>query len=166
MRPLNTEGDYSYSMKEFCGNGWALIGDAARFIDPIFSSGVSVALNSARFLFKDIEAYFEKEAIGFFKKEDLKTFERTLYFGTNNWYRFISLYYRLNVIFTKFVYDPKYRPQILQLLSGDVYDEHEPKVLDEMEKFINKVEQNENHILYPLLNKIKRQEFNTRESIE
>ena len=48
VRPLKTEGDYSYGMKQICGDNLIIIGDAARFVDPIFSSGVSVALNSAR----------------------------------------------------------------------------------------------------------------------
>ena len=43
-QPFRAEGDYSYGMKEICGDRFALIGDAARFVDPIFSSGVSVAL--------------------------------------------------------------------------------------------------------------------------
>src|SRR5690606_1103079 len=48
VRPFKAEGDYSYAMRQFCGDNFVLIGDAARFVDPIFSSGVSVALNSAR----------------------------------------------------------------------------------------------------------------------
>jgi FADH2 O2-dependent halogenase len=36
--------------------------------------------------------------------------------GTNNWYNFISLYYRLNVLFTAFILDPKYRLDMLKLL--------------------------------------------------
>ena len=39
IRDFNTEGDYSYSISEFVGNGFLLVGDAARFVDPIFSSG-------------------------------------------------------------------------------------------------------------------------------
>jgi flavin-dependent dehydrogenase len=33
---------------------FVLVGDAARFVDPIFSTGVSIALNSARFASADI----------------------------------------------------------------------------------------------------------------
>ena len=54
MRPLKEEGDYSYSMKQIAGDRFVMIGDAARFVDPIFSTGVSIALNSARFASKDI----------------------------------------------------------------------------------------------------------------
>lgn len=129
LKPMKTEGDYSYAMKAFCGDGWALIGDAARFVDPIFSSGVSVALNSARLLFQDIQKFYADEKGPLFKKGHLQSFEKTLFHGTKNWYRFIGLYYRLNVIFTKYVHDERYRLDVLKLLSGDVYDEAYPEVL-------------------------------------
>lgn len=156
---FKTEGDYSYHMDSFCGDGWVLIGDAARFVDPIFSSGVSVALNSSRFLIEDIKNFYQAKGRDTFKKEDFLKYERTLKNGTRNWYRFISLYYRLNVIFTKFIYDKKYRLDVLELLSGDVYDEEYPEVLTKMEEFISKVEQNPNHILHPLLSDLKSQSF-------
>ncbi len=54
VRPFKAEGDYSYAMRQICGDRFVMIGDAARFVDPIFSSGVSVALNSARIACRDI----------------------------------------------------------------------------------------------------------------
>jgi flavin-dependent dehydrogenase len=39
--------DYSYLYKDFCGARHFLCGDAAAFIDPVFSSGVYLALESA-----------------------------------------------------------------------------------------------------------------------
>lgn len=36
--------DYSYRAKSFTGEGWTLIGDAAAFVDPIFSLGVTFAM--------------------------------------------------------------------------------------------------------------------------
>ncbi len=47
VRPWWIEGDYSYKIDRFAGPGWLLIGDAVRFVDPIFSSGVDVALFSS-----------------------------------------------------------------------------------------------------------------------
>jgi 1H-pyrrole-2-carbonyl-[peptidyl-carrier protein] chlorinase len=41
-------------MKQLAGDRFMLVGDAGRFVDPIFSTGVSIALNSARFAHKDI----------------------------------------------------------------------------------------------------------------
>ena len=38
--------DWSYASREVAGPGWALAGDAACFVDPLFSSGVHLALTS------------------------------------------------------------------------------------------------------------------------
>jgi flavin-dependent dehydrogenase len=38
--------DYSYRSKEVAGDGWVLIGDAFGFLDPLYSSGVLLALRS------------------------------------------------------------------------------------------------------------------------
>ncbi len=43
----NVERDWSYTSKQFAGNGYVLVGDAACFVDPLFSSGVHLALGSA-----------------------------------------------------------------------------------------------------------------------
>lgn len=47
-QPLTIEGDYSYYTESKYGQNYAMIGDAAQFIDPIFSSGVYLAINSSR----------------------------------------------------------------------------------------------------------------------
>ena len=38
--------DYSYRSKQVAGNGWVLVGDAVGFLDPLYSSGVLLALRS------------------------------------------------------------------------------------------------------------------------
>lgn len=143
LRPLSEEGNYSYAMKQICGDNFVLIGDAARFVDPIFSTGVSIALNSARFASADILRAAE---IGDFSKQSFQRFESTLRRGTKNWYEFISVYYRLNILFTAFVQDKRYRLDVLKLLQGDVYDEDEPAVLRIMKDTVTEVERNEKHI--------------------
>lgn len=148
IRPLKAEGDYSYAMKQICGDRFVLIGDAARFVDPIFSTGVSIALNSARFASRDIINAAEE---GDFSKERFRTFEQTIQRGTNNWYDFITIYYRLNVLFTAFIADGRYRLDVLKLLQGDVYDEEQPEVLKRMKEIVTEVENNEEHPWHVLL---------------
>ncbi len=138
LRPLKEEGDYSYAMKQICGDRFVLIGDAARFVDPIFSTGVSIALNSARFASQDIVQAAEA---GDFSKQRFARFEAKIRRGTHNWYEFISVYYRLNVLFTAFVRDQRYRLDVLQLLQGDVYEEEEPEVLRLMKSKVKEVEE-------------------------
>lgn len=143
VRPFKTEGDYSYGMREICGDNFVLIGDAARFVDPIFSSGVSVAMNSARLASADIIAAAEA---GDFGKARFSSYEATLRRGVRNWYEFISIYYRLNILFTAFVQDPRYRLDVLKMLQGDVYDEEEPRALAAMRDVVRTVESNPDHL--------------------
>jgi flavin-dependent dehydrogenase len=156
LRPFSEEGDYSYAMKQICGDNFVLVGDAARFVDPIFSTGVSIALNSARFASADILRAAET---GDFSKKSFQTFEATLRRGTRNWYEFISVYYRLNVLFTAFVQDERYRLDVVKLLQGDVYDEEEPKVLKIMKNIVSQVEQNEKHIWHRYLGELTSHAF-------
>jgi FADH2 O2-dependent halogenase len=151
LRPYKEEGDYSYSMREICGDRFVMIGDAARFVDPIFSTGVSIALNSSRFASRDIITACQT---GDFRKESFSTFEATIRRGVKNWYNFISLYYRLNVLFTAFILDKRYRLGVLKLLQGDVYDEDEPDVLRKMRETVTAVEQNEKHPWHNLLGEL------------
>jgi FAD-dependent halogenase len=45
---FRTARDWSYVSKRFFGPGFLLTGDAAGFIDPLFSTGVFLAMNAAR----------------------------------------------------------------------------------------------------------------------
>ena len=148
IRNFKEEGDYSYAMKQICGDRFILLGDAGRFVDPIFSTGVSIALNSARFAHRDILGALERND---FSRESFATFETTIRRGTKNWYDFISVYYRLNVLFTYFISDSRYRLDVLKLLQGDVYDEEQPPVLEKMRKMVSDVEQNPKHVWHELL---------------
>lgn len=148
VNPLKDEGDYSYSMKQTCGDRFILLGDAGRFVDPIFSTGVSIALNSSRFAKDDVLTALEKND---FSRASFSNFENTLRRGTKNWYEFINVYYRLNVLFTYFVNEKKYRLDVLKLLQGDVYDEEAPEVLTKMKAMVAQVERNEKHPWHKLL---------------
>jgi FADH2 O2-dependent halogenase len=152
VRPFRPEGDYSYAMRAICGDRWLLIGDAARFVDPIFSSGVSVAMNSARLASYDIIAAAEK---GDFSKAAFGSFEGQLRRAVQNWYEFISIYYRLNILFTAFVADPRYRLDVLKMLQGDVYDDVEPVALTKMREITRQVEQNPDHLWHKHLGTLR-----------
>jgi len=44
--PVRVERDFSYSATRYSGERWLLAGDAGSFLDPVFSTGVSIALES------------------------------------------------------------------------------------------------------------------------
>ncbi len=47
VAPVHVTGNYSYACRRMAGPGWVMAGDAYAFIDPVFSSGVYLAMNSA-----------------------------------------------------------------------------------------------------------------------
>jgi flavin-dependent dehydrogenase len=51
--------NYSYQVKGFCGKGFMCIGDSHRFVDPIFSFGLTVALREAQLAAPAIQSYLE-----------------------------------------------------------------------------------------------------------
>jgi flavin-dependent dehydrogenase len=153
VREFKTEGDYSYGMNQICGDRFLMIGDAARFVDPIFSTGVSIALNSARLATRDIIAAYR--AGGDFSKDEFATYERKIRHAHKYWYEFISIYYRLNILFTAFVQDPRYRIDTLKLLQGDVYDDTEPAVLNIMREILHTVENDPTHLWHPYLGTLR-----------
>jgi len=157
LRPLKDEGDYSYGMKQICGDGFVMIGDAARFVDPIFSSGVSIAMTSAKLATQSIIKAAQNG--GVFNKESFGDYQATMRRGTQNWYEFITVYYRLNVLFTAFIEDPKYRLDVLKLLQGDLYDVDDPPVLKEMRRIVTDVESRPNHPWHKLLGDLTSEAF-------
>jgi 1H-pyrrole-2-carbonyl-[peptidyl-carrier protein] chlorinase len=143
INEFKSEGDYSYSMEQFVGDGWLLVGDAARFVDPIFSSGVSIALYSAKYASQRIIEAFK---LNDFRCEVFQPYEANLRQGAGIWYEFIRVYYKLLPVFTRFIQSPKYRLQVLQLLQGEVFDREEVPVLDAMRNYIKVVETTEGHL--------------------
>ena len=47
VEPVRATGNYSYRSERLCGDGYLLVGDAYAFVDPVFSSGVYLAMSSA-----------------------------------------------------------------------------------------------------------------------
>jgi FADH2 O2-dependent halogenase len=138
VNDLKVEADYSYSMSRLSGEGYLLVGDAARFVDPIFSSGVSVAMEGARGACAAIRAALDAPSE---EEEAFRAYEARLRSGVDVWYEFISLYYRLMPQFTWFLKSARYRHEALQLLQGEVYDRGEVGVLAAMREFVEKVEE-------------------------
>ena len=44
--PVRVEKDFSYHASSYAGHRWILAGDAGSFLDPVFSTGVSIAMES------------------------------------------------------------------------------------------------------------------------
>ncbi len=49
IEPATATGNYSYSSEHMAGDRYVMVGDAFAFVDPVFSSGVYLAMMSAQF---------------------------------------------------------------------------------------------------------------------
>jgi flavin-dependent dehydrogenase len=46
VEPVRAAKEYSYQAREVAGDGWVMVGDAFGFLDPLYSSGILLALKS------------------------------------------------------------------------------------------------------------------------
>ena len=142
LQEFSREGNYSYVMERFAGNGWLLVGDAARFVDPIFSSGVSVAMESAK---RAAEAVIRALAAENVTAAAFADYEQTIRAGVEIWREFILLYYQLPPLFFDLISRPDGRLQITQLLQGDVYERGSIPILQQMRNAIHAVTKDRAH---------------------
>ena len=78
--PVRVESDFSYSAKAYAGNRWLLAGDAGSFLDPVFSTGVSIAMESGIEAAAELDRAlarndFSEAAFAAFSKRQRKRFE-------------------------------------------------------------------------------------------
>jgi len=142
LHEFTREGNYSYVMDRLAGNGWLLVGDAARFVDPVFSSGVSVALESAK---RAAAAIVKALGRGDVSAASFTDYEKTIRAGVAIWREFIGLYYQLPPLFLDLIHRPEARWQLTQLLQGDVYDRNAVPILARMKEQIAAVMNNPGH---------------------
>jgi len=110
--------DFSYRMKNIVGENYALIGDAAGFIDPIFSTGVFIAMKSG-----DVAAAAVESRLHSGSMRRLKRYERDVTGALSKYFRFISNFYRRE--FLEVFLQPSERfgllPVIVGVLAGNVF---------------------------------------------
>jgi flavin-dependent dehydrogenase len=84
LTPVVKYNNYQIVPMRLHGNGWAMIGDAAGFLDPVFSSGVFLSMQSAFGLFEAIEAGSEAA---------VQKFQERRYRELEMWRRVIESWY-------------------------------------------------------------------------
>jgi halogenation protein CepH len=84
----------SYINERFAGDGFVMIGDAAMFVDPIFSSGVYLAMRSAQIAADTIHAAFEKgdfsQALLSTYEQELRQHQKNIFGMIRNWYKLLE----------------------------------------------------------------------------
>jgi flavin-dependent dehydrogenase len=111
--------DFSYISKRIAGNGWVLAGDAFGFLDPIYSSGVFLALKSAEDAADSINEALERRD---FSAEQLGRHGDAYLAGMEAMRKLVYAYYDSSFSFAVFFKRfPQCREDVVNLLIGNVF---------------------------------------------
>jgi flavin-dependent dehydrogenase len=122
--------DYSYRSKQVAGEGWVLVGDAFGFLDPLYSSGVLLALKSGELAANAIVEGLER---GDTSAAQLGRWGGEFNEGVDRMRRLVCEYYD-GFSFGRFVREyPELRGTVTDLLIGDLFTPRVDKVWGPME---------------------------------
>lgn len=122
--------DYSYRSSQLAGDGWVMIGDAFGFLDPLYSSGVLLALKSGDLA---AEAIADGLAKGDTSAAQLGHWGEMFGKGVDRMRRLVCEYYD-GFNFGKFVKSyPHLKNTVTDLLIGDLFDERVDEVWGPLE---------------------------------
>lgn len=142
INDLKGEVSYSYRLDRVCGDGWIAIGDAARFIDPAFSSGVGVAMHGARFAAERIVAALEA---GDVSRQSFLEYEDMVFTAAAIWDDFTRLFYRLLPGFTHLLESREHRPALVRMIQGEIQPDTSRETLQELRSLVRTVEEADSH---------------------
>lgn len=124
---VHAAANYSYRRTTMSGNGFLLVGDAFAFIDPVFSSGVHLALNSATLGANVVDAALrgapEYAAL-------LRHFERTVRRGIDTYSWFIRRFTQpaFRTLFMSQGSVLRMEEAVLSILAGDAFGKSPTRV--------------------------------------
>ena len=122
---INTLRGYSANVKSLYGNGYALLGNAGEFLDPVFSSGVTIAMKSASLAADILTRQFNHETVDW--EQD---YAAPLQRGVNTFRVFVDAWY--DGRFQDVIFHPGQQPEvkamISSILAGYAWDENNPYV--------------------------------------
>lgn len=116
---------WSATTDKFYGDGFVLTGNVTEFLDPIFSSGVTLACVSSQTAAKLVIRKLKGEAVDWEKEYMEPTMQ-----GVNTFRSYVMAWYEgtLDTIFFKKDADPVIKQQICSVLAGYVWDMSNPFV--------------------------------------
>ena len=125
--PARAIGGYSANVKSLHGPGFALLGNAAEFLDPVFSSGVTIAMRSASMAAGLLHRQLNGESIDWEEQ-----FAVPLKRGVDTFRAYVEGWYDCS--FQDVIYyehaTPEIRRMISSILAGYAWDQRNPYVAE------------------------------------
>ena len=127
--------NYSYQVNGFCGKGFMCIGDAHRFVDPIFSFGVTMALWEGQLAAPHVKSYLNGD------RHDLANpfADHQLYCekGIDVLEDLIDCFWEYPLQFALLVYH-RYTDFITDMFATRIYDHQPSPALDAFRKLLKR----------------------------
>lgn len=116
---------YSCNVKHLAGRNYALLGNAAEFLDPVFSSGVTIAMKSASLAADTLHRQFSGEAVDW--QED---YAAPLMVGVDTFRTYVDAWYEGTFQDVVFAENPNesIKQMISSILAGYAWDSSNPYV--------------------------------------
>ena len=133
LHKLRTVKDFTYHCRRMAGPGWILVGDANGFLDPIYSSGVFLALKGGEFAADSINAALDADDVS---AERLGQHTAEYAAGVDAMRQLVYAYYSPEFNFAAFLREhPEVKDELVHLLIGNVYRKSVARLLESMRDF-------------------------------
>src|SRR5438132_11178105 len=129
VAPFRAAKEYSYRATRAAGDGWVLVGDAFGFLDPLYSSGVLLALKSGSMAADAVVEGLQKNELS---EAQLGKWGDAFARGMERMRRLVCEYYD-GFSFGRFVRRyPQFKGQLTDLLIGDLFKDSVDEVIGPM----------------------------------
>lgn len=131
---LRVAKEFSYSTDQVAGDGWVLVGDAWGFIDPVYSSGVYFALQSAMLAADCINAGLDRDDTS---AAQLGAWGPEFKTATNSVRKLVHAFYSGEFRVGRFVMDhPEHQGNLTDLLIGRIFKPGVASMFDDLEPWL------------------------------
>lgn len=125
ITPMHARKDFSFRMDRLAGENYALIGDAAGFLDPIFSTGVFMAMKSAAMAVDGVLLRLKSGTT-----RSLDHYARSMTRGLDQYLRFIEHFYDRE--FLEVFLQPSDRwgmlDAVVGILAGNIFEKRDNRL--------------------------------------
>ncbi len=129
--PAGELGGYSANVKHLATAHYALLGNAGEFLDPVFSSGVTIAMKSAQYAAQCVVKQLEGEPVDWQKE-----YAEPLMVGVNTFRTYVEGWYKGTLQDVIFHQDPnpRIKAMISSILAGYAWDTTNPYVKNSQQR--------------------------------
>lgn len=138
---FNVAKEFSYTVSQTAGDGWVLVGDAGGFIDPIYSSGVFLALKSGVMAGEAVAAGLHNNDVS---AKQLGSWVREYDSGVHWIRKLVRAFYSKEFSFGAFMKEfPHHGKNLTDLLVGRVFEGNPGRIFEDLDPWMERVKNGE-----------------------